>query len=234
MSGLLRPRFAGGLFLLVLVGARRVQCLQPCTPVVTTEDYCVGLESPCSLTQKYMENCEVSEKCNTTATGANCDEGCQRCTPVCSASFLYTYDLDGKDRNELEKYCKLPECPAPSRYYADTVVCRAVRESNANCINPEQGQFEPQAAECPIQCNICNVTRVPTPEPTLTPTPPGRKKKITKKASAGEVLFGALYIEIAAGALLLVALGVLLWRRVKRRRKEERRNRAAGLYKNYR
>ena len=92
----------------------------------------------------------------------------------------------------------------------------------------------PQAAECPIQCNICNATRVPTPEPTQSPTPPGRKKKITKKESAGEVLFGALYIEIAVGAFLLLALSVLLWRRVKRKRKEERRNRAAGLYRNYR
>ena len=115
-------------------------------------------------------------------------------------------------------------------------LCKTVADVGADCITQVQDtyQFEPQAAECPIQCNICNVTRVPTPEPTQAPTPPGRKKKTTKKGSAGEVLFGALYIEIAVGAFLLVALGVLLWRRVKRKRKEERRNRAAGLYKNYR
>lgn len=230
MSQLSRLCLAG---VLILFRVRVARALETCAPVVRTTDYCQVLEDPCSLTQMYKEGCSPSSKCSTVAAGSSCDEACQRCVPVCSAEFLKNFR-----GNNLDDYCRLPECPPPSRYLADTPLCRSVIETGADCIQSDGGvhKFNPQAAaECPIQCGICNDTRVPTPEPTRAPTaPPGRKKKTTKKGSASGVLFGAIYIEIAVGAFLFVVLGVLLWRRVKRRRKEERRNRAAGLYKNYR
>ncbi len=231
-----RPHYVIALLFIVIRGSGGDVA---CGPVKTLKDECRDLLAPCNKMQEKREGCNVArreEEClNYTDPLGPCAEDCGRCTPTCSPlDVLWLHD-NKISRGSWRDYCRLPECPRASLYYADTICAPAnallgtLQEKP--CVNPD-GTLPEVATHCPRECFLCDTAVEPTARPTLGPTAPGGPvKRKTKQKSAGNFLYGAIYIEASVGAFLVLVVVILACRRVKKRQKQERRRRANALYR---